>query len=60
LLLKQAARELGIQATTLKARLESARDKAVALGLGHQVGVTDPRYLHVLVAHGYLPPPAIG
>jgi hypothetical protein len=56
--LKQAGRRLGITASAVKVRLEGARAKAEALGLEHQVGVTDPAYLHVLVAAGYVNPPA--
>jgi hypothetical protein len=56
--LKQAGRKLGITASAVKVRLEGARAKAEALGLEQQVGVTDPTYLHALVAAGYLPAPA--
>jgi hypothetical protein len=56
--LKQAARVLGVSASAVKVRLEGARAKAEALGLERQVRVTDPDYLHVLVAAGYLPPPS--
>lgn len=52
--LKQAGRRLGISASAVKVRLEGARAKAELLGLEHQVGVTDPAYLHVLVASGYV------
>lgn len=52
--LKQAGRRLGITASAVKVRLEGARAKAELLGLQHQVGVTDPTYLHVLVASGYV------
>jgi hypothetical protein len=56
--LKQAGRKLRISASAVKVRLEGARAKAEALGLEQQVGVTDPTYLHTLVAAGYLHPPA--
>jgi hypothetical protein len=56
--LKQAARLLDISASAVKVRLEGARAKAEALGLELPVGVTDPPYIHVLAAAGYLPPPA--
>jgi hypothetical protein len=55
--LKQAGRRLGITASAVKVRLEGARAKAELLGLERQAGVTDPAYLHVLVASGYLRPP---
>jgi hypothetical protein len=56
--LKQAARLLDITASAVKFRLEGARAKAEALGLERQVRVTEPEYVHVLVAAGYLQPPA--
>jgi hypothetical protein len=52
--LKQAARRLGVSASAVKVRLEGARTKAEGLGLERHVGVTDPAYLHVLVAAGYV------
>jgi hypothetical protein len=52
--LKQAARRLGVSASAVKVRLEGARTKAEGLGLERRVGVTDPAYLHVLVAAGYV------
>jgi hypothetical protein len=52
--LKQASRRLGISASAVKVRLEGARAKAELLGLDRQVGVTDPAYLHVLAAAGYV------
>lgn len=55
--LKQAGRKLGITPSAVKVRLEGARTKAEALGLEQQVGVTDPTYLHALVAAGYLHAP---
>lgn len=55
--LKQAARRLGVTASAVKVRLEGARTKAEMLGLEGQSGVTDPAYLHVLAAAGYLTPP---
>jgi hypothetical protein len=55
--LKQAGRRLGVTASAVKVRLEGARAKAELLGLERQVGVTDPAYLHVLVAAGYVWPP---
>jgi hypothetical protein len=55
--LKQASRRLGITASAVKVRLEGARAKAELLGLDRPVGVTDPAYLHVLAAAGYVPPP---
>ena len=56
--LKQAGRRLGVSASAVKVRLEGARAKAELLGLDRQVGVTDPTYLHVLAAAGYLPLPS--
>jgi len=41
----------------VKVRLEGVRAKAKMLGLEGQTGVTDPAYLHVLAAAGYLTPP---
>jgi hypothetical protein len=58
--LKQAARRLGVSASAVKVRLEGARAKAEGLGLERRVGVTDPAYLHVLVAAGYVRPPTRG
>ena len=55
--LKQAGRRLGISASGVKVRLEGARAKAELLGLDRPVGVTDPAYLNVLAAAGYVPPP---
>lgn len=55
--LKQAARRLGISASAVKVRLEGARAKAELLGLDRAVGVTDPAYVHVLAAAGYMPLP---
>lgn len=55
--LKQAARRLDITASAVKVRLEGARAKAELLGLERPAGVTDPAYLHVLVAARYLSPP---
>ena len=52
--LKQASRRLGISASGVKVRLEGARAKAELLGLDRPVGVTDPAYLHVLAAAGYI------
>ena len=54
--LKQAGRRLNISASAVKLRLEGARAKAELLGLAQQVGVTDPTYVHVLVAAAYLRP----
>jgi hypothetical protein len=56
--LKQAARRLDITASAVKVRLEGARAKAELLGLEGPTGVTDPAYLHVLVAARYLSPPS--
>lgn len=57
LLLKQAATRLGITVSGVQERLRAARGRALRLGLGREVGLTDPSYLHVLVAGGYLPQP---
>ena len=69
--LTQAGRRLGVTASAVTLRLEGARAPAELLGLDQQVGVTDPTYLHLLVAAGYLdvpgevttapgrPPPAV-
>ena len=54
--LKQAGPRLGIVREGVARRLERARGKALALGLGRTVPVTDPEYLYVLVRAGYLPP----
>jgi len=56
--LKQAGRRLGITASAVKVRLEGARAKAKLLGLDRPVGVTEPAYLHVLAAAGYVPLPS--
>lgn len=57
LLLKQAAGRLGISISAVQARLDSARGRARRLGLAHDVGLTDPTYLYLLVRAGYLDPP---
>jgi predicted DNA-binding protein (UPF0251 family) len=54
--LKQVGHRLGISPEGVARRLERARGKAMALGLGRAVPVTDPEYLYVLVRAGYLPP----
>jgi hypothetical protein len=58
--LKQAAARLGKSLSGVQDRLRSAMDKALRLGLPAPTTLTQPDYLHVLVAAGYLPPPAAG
>ena len=58
LLLKQAAKRIGITVSGLQDRLTSARARAAKLGLGGRVGLADPTYLYLLVRAGYLAPPA--
>jgi hypothetical protein len=57
LLLKQAAKRVGITVSGLQDRLKSARARATKLGLGGRVGLADPTYLYLLVRAGYLAPP---
>lgn len=57
LLLKQAASRLGLSVSGVQERLRAARGRALRLGLGREVGLTDPSYLHVLIAAGYMPAP---
>ncbi|MFI5843786.1 hypothetical protein ACIA8K_29200 [Catenuloplanes sp. NPDC051500] len=54
--IKQVARQLGIGPEAVRRRLEEARQKAYALGLGRDLPLSDPEYLHVLVRAGYLMP----
>lgn len=56
--LKQAAVRLGKSLSGVQDRLRSALDKALRLGLPSPTTLTNPDYLHVLVAAGYLRPPA--
>lgn len=53
--LRVTARTLGISESGVQERLSKARDKAHALGLQRQVGLTDPEYLYTLVRAGHLP-----
>lgn len=55
--LKQAAARLGKSLSGVQDRLRSALDKALRLGLPSPTTLTNPDYLHVLVAAGYLKPP---
>ncbi len=55
--LKQAAVRLGITQSGVRQRLDAARNKAVRLGFTPSTELTDPGYLHVLAAAGYLAPP---
>ncbi|MGH3697312.1 MAG: hypothetical protein ACRDRX_25560 [Pseudonocardiaceae bacterium] len=52
--LKQAARRLSVTETAVQKSLARARAKADRLGLARHVELTQPDYLHVLVAAGYL------
>lgn len=54
----QVANRLGICPESVRRRLEEARRKAFRLGLGRDVPLTDPEYLHILVRAGYLTPAA--
>jgi hypothetical protein len=58
LLLRTAARRLGITESGVQQRLGKAHDRALHLGLHRSVGLTDPEYLYVLVRAGYVPLPA--
>jgi hypothetical protein len=58
--LKQAAARLGKSLSGVQDRLRSALDKALRLGLPSPTTLTQPDYLHVLVAAGYLLPPPAG
>ena len=55
--LAAAASRLGISSTALQERLSRVQDRAYALGLHRQVGVSDPSYVHLLVRHGYIRSP---
>ncbi|MDT7581388.1 MAG: hypothetical protein QOK35_2652, partial [Pseudonocardiales bacterium] len=57
LLLKQAAKRIGITVSGLQDRLKAARTRAMKLGMGARVGLADPMYLYLLVRAGYLAPP---
>jgi len=57
LLLRSAARRLGISESGVQERLAKALDRALRLGLPRAVGLTDPQYLYVLVRAGYVPLP---
>ena len=54
--INQVAQRLGMKPEAVRRRLEEAREKAVRLGLGREMPLTDPEYLHVLVRAGYLMP----
>lgn len=54
--LKQVATRLGKSLSGVQDRLRSAMDKALRLGLPSPTTLTNPEYLHVLVAAGYLRP----
>jgi hypothetical protein len=51
-----AANRLGVSTTAVHERLTRVRERAYALGLHQQIGVSDPNYVHLLVRHGYLKP----
>lgn len=54
--LKQVATRLGKSLSGVQDRLRSAMDKALRLGLPGPTTLTNPEYLHVLVAAGYVRP----
>lgn len=56
-LLSAAARRLGVSPAAVTQRLEQARARVHAFGPHRQVGVTDPEYVYLLAAAGYLPFP---
>jgi len=56
--LKQVATRSGKSLSGVQDRLRSAMEKALRLGLPSPTTLTNPDYLHVLVAAGYLPPAA--
>ncbi len=61
LLLKQAARRIGISGSALQGRLAEAWNKAVELGLpGSTRELTDPDYFYALVRGGYIESPVDG
>ncbi|MGI5125323.1 hypothetical protein ACQEVB_00785 [Pseudonocardia sp. CA-107938] len=55
--LKQVATRSGKSLSGVQDRLRSAMEKALRLGLPSPTTLTNPDYLHVLVAAGYLLPP---
>ena len=57
LTLESTGRRLGVTDGAVSQRLQGAQQRAYQLGAPPQIGVTDPDYVHVLVAHGYLPSP---
>ena len=57
LLLRTAARRLGIGESGVQERLSKAHARALKLGLHRPVGLTEPEYLYILVRAGYLPLP---
>jgi len=56
--LKQVATRSGKSLSGVQDRLRSAMEKAIRLGLPSPTTLTNPDYLHVLVAAGYLLPDA--
>ncbi|WP_045877617.1 hypothetical protein [Pseudofrankia sp. DC12] len=58
--LKQVASRLGISEAGVRDRLAHAHDRALRLGLHHNVGLNNPEYLYVLVSNGYLAAPTGG
>jgi hypothetical protein len=52
--IKQVARQLGVSNTAVQNLLRKAQDRALRLGLTRPVELTQPDYLHVLVAAGYV------
>ena len=55
--LAAAGARVRISATGVSERLLRVQDRAYALGLQRQTGVSDPSYLYLLVRHGYLTDP---
>jgi len=55
--LAAAGNRLGVSATAVSERLVRVQERAHALGLHHQTGVSDPSYVYLLVRHGYIDPP---
>jgi len=55
--LAAAGARVRISATGVSERLLRVQDRAYALGLQRQTGVSDPSYVYLLVRHGYLTDP---
>ena len=58
--LATAGAKLGISPAGVTERLARVQDRAYALGMHRQTGVSDPAYLYLLVRHGFITAPLTG